>query len=85
MKRIICERCRECSGENCICCEVYLEDRENQRHPVDTENDLDNLATAFLASHGIHDDDSQPTEQPLTDYENDTPLGQQYGDGFDNE
>ena len=51
--------CQNCTGEDCACCENWLEER------VDIFPDEDER------------------EYEFSDYEADTPLGQQYGDGED--
>ena len=37
-------RCVGCSGEDCVCCEVYLEDRASQRYEYDDYDDRYELA-----------------------------------------
>ena len=87
--------CDGCSGEDCCCCEVYIERQvdmkaDQERDPSEYEGEYDDDlgfdeedfedderdgdATSALASAGMGTDE---------DYEHDTPLGEQYGDGFD--
>ena len=77
----ICERCEDCSGEDCQCCEVWLEDRENQRYQPDLADLEDELR-----EHDFEPDYDEPDEdegkQSLTDYESDTPFGQALADGY---
>jgi hypothetical protein len=73
--------CEGCSGEDCVCCEVYLENRENQLHqpgPDELEEELREYEDPEATEAG-----QRRLDNLRSDYENDTPMGQAYADGFD--
>lgn len=69
--------CQKCSGEDCVCCAYYLENRENQPNAEIDPEELEMLEDL----EGLRD--LSENLRKTTDYEKDTPLGQAYGDGFD--
>jgi hypothetical protein len=66
--------CNGCSGENCVCCEVYLEDKNNQQ----TDNEPDELE---IDGEFIGDEDDY--EDNMTDAEADADVFKSIGWGSD--
>jgi len=89
--------CKDCSGEDCVCCEVWIERQadmraEQYRDPYEQEDD-------FRDEHEDDwDDDDDDLDESMDgdfdsgmasagfgydeQYEHDTPLGDLYGSGF---
>lgn len=76
-----------CNHEDWPCCGCGEEPSQEEQH----EQFESMRNPAYDGPMGIFtgmDEDDEPAEQhaaPMTDWEADTPLGQEYGDGFDNE
>jgi hypothetical protein len=82
--------CDGCGGEDCVCCEVWLERRADERaaremDPADLQEMMDFLEDDEIDEDEENEGTAEPAERPLTEYEMDTPLGREYGDGFDPE
>ena len=101
------EQCRNCSGEDCPACSIYIENRADERAMMDRDqdehdydgfpDDRDYDGPADDPDYWDEDDPSDPGEMDgdhesglrsvygPDEYEHDTPLGEQHGNGFDNE
>jgi len=79
--------CRGCSGEDCCCCEVWLENQADQRAErdrdpaddfYDREDYCENCGHEFCIC-GDEDEILEAEELPFYNGE-ETPLGEQYDD-----
>lgn len=57
------QRCVGCSGEDCVCCEVYLEERASQRYAYEYDGyDYDDYDDNHYDDDYDFDNDGQPSE-----------------------
>ena len=79
---------RNCLGEDCICCPLYLDDK--YAHPLsqeEYEEDMQEREESFYDDYDDYDDYEDSMDEDYGYYgsydDTDTPLGKEYGGDYD--